>query len=107
MIEYWYIPRWNEVFWSLELFLHIITQTDPKYSASPFEKLPLVLFGFAMEILAIKYYDLIEKQLDFAYLIDSLANKNQYLEMMIKLTAKINSERMNKILGKTSFLFRF
>jgi 6-pyruvoyl-tetrahydropterin synthase len=60
-----------------------------------------------MEILAIKYYDLIEKQLDFAYLIDSLANKNQYLEMMIKLTAKINSERMNKILGKTSVLFRF
>ena len=67
----------------------------------------MVLFGFAMEILAIKYYDLIEKQLDFAYLIDSLANKNQYLEMMIKLTAKINSERMNKILGKTSVLFRF
>jgi len=60
-----------------------------------------------MEIQAIKYYDLIEKQLDFAYLIDSLANKNQYLEMMIKLTAKINSERMNKILGKTSVLFRF
>ncbi|MDC3219997.1 hypothetical protein OAU00_02815 [Saprospiraceae bacterium] len=67
----------------------------------------MVLFGFAMEIQAIKYYDLIEKQLDFAYLIDSLANKNQYLEMMIKLTAKINSERMNKILGKTSVLFRF
>ena len=60
-----------------------------------------------MEIQAIKYYDLIEKQLDFAYLIDSLANKNQYLEMMIKLTAKINSERMNKFLGKTSVLFRF
>ncbi|MDG1432724.1 MAG: hypothetical protein P8Q41_01880 [Saprospiraceae bacterium] len=67
----------------------------------------MVLFDFAMEIQAIKYYDLIEKQLDFAYLIDSLANKNQYLEMMIKLTAKINSERMNKILGKTSVLFRF
>lgn len=67
----------------------------------------MVLFGIAMEIQAIKYYDLIEKQLDFAYLIDSLANKNQYLEMMIKLTAKINSERMNKILGKTSVLFRF
>jgi hypothetical protein len=97
----------NELFGSLELVSHITTQTDSKFLASASEKLPLVFYGFAMEFHAMQNYELAEKHLDLAYLIDSPANGTPYREMVVQLTANINSERVNKVLGRGNVLFRF
>ena len=97
----------NELLGSLELVSHITIDLDSKFLASASKKLPLVFYGFAMEFHAMQNYELAEKHLDLAYLIDSPANKTPYRDMVIQLTANINSERVNQLLGKDYVLFRF
>ena len=97
----------NELLGSLEIMSHITTENDSKFLATTSEKLPLVFYGFAMEFQAMQNYELAEKHLDLAYSIDSPANETPYREMVVQLTANINSERVNQLMGRSNVLFRF
>ena len=92
---------------ALELVSHISIDTDSEFLVAASKKLPLVFYGFAMEFHAMQDYELAEKHLDLAYMIDSPANETPYRDMVVQLTANINSERVNQLLGKDYVLFRF
>ncbi|HFC01123.1 MAG TPA: hypothetical protein ENJ53_09995 [Phaeodactylibacter sp.] len=96
--------EWTE---SLDLLSQMNVTNESKFLDIAGAKMPLVFYGFAMEFHAMQNYELAERNLDLAYLIDSPANQTPYREMVVELTANIHSERMDMLLGKGTGLFRF
>ena len=97
----------NELIGSLEILSQNEIVGADDFLDKAGDKMPLVFYGFAMEFHAMQNYDLAERHLDLAYLIDSPAHQTPYRDMVVELTANIHSERVNRLLGRGSLLFRF